>query len=96
MKYIKFWLVLISILVGNIIKAQPQQKQVIDEVIAVVGNTPILRSELDIIVSQMDPDILVTEEIKCQLFKRLLTDKMLLHQAELDSIPCLLYTSRCV
>ncbi|NQW43423.1 MAG: peptidylprolyl isomerase [Bacteroidetes bacterium] len=87
MKDIKFWFVLILIFTGNIVKAQPPTKQVIDEVIAVVGNTPILRSELDIIISQMDPDILVTEEIKCQLFKRLLTDKMLLHQAELDSLP---------
>lgn len=65
-------------------KAQPPQ--IIDEVIAVVGNTPILRSEYDIMISQVDPDIEVTDELKCQILQDLIIDKMLLHQAEIDSI----------
>jgi peptidyl-prolyl cis-trans isomerase SurA len=65
------------------VKSQPQ---IIDEVIAVVGNTPILRSEFDILVSQIDPDIEVTDELKCELLQELIIDKMLIHQAEIDSI----------
>jgi len=66
------------------LKAQPNR--VIDEVIAVVGNTPVLRSELDVLVSQLDPEMTVNEEIKCEILQKLLIDKMLLHQAEIDSI----------
>lgn len=69
------------------IQAQQNQKKVIDEVIAVVGNTPVLRSELDILISQIDPDIVVTDEVRCASFKKLLTEKMLIHQAEVDSLP---------
>lgn len=67
--------------------AQPAKPMVIDEVIAVVGNTPVLRSELDVLISQIDPDITVTDELRCAIFKRLLTDKMLVHQAGVDSLP---------
>ncbi len=60
---------------------------IIDEVIAVVGNSPILRSELDVMITQLDPDIVVTEEIKCELLQTLMVNKLLIHQAEIDSIP---------
>ena len=69
------------------IAAQAQNRLIIDEVIAVVGNTPVLRSELDILISQLDPEIQVTNSVKCQLLQKLLIDKMLIHQAEIDSIP---------
>lgn len=67
--------------------AQTKVPKVIDEVIAVVGNTPVLRSELDVLISQIDPDITVTDELRCSIFRRLLTDKMLIHQAGVDSLP---------
>lgn len=67
--------------------SQPKTIQVIDEVIAVVGNTPILRSELDILVTQLDPEITATDEVRCDLLQRLLINKMLVHQAMIDSIP---------
>ncbi len=66
---------------------QTKEPMVIDEVIAVVGNTPVLRSELDVLISQIDPDIVVTDELRCAIFRRLLTDKMLVHQAGVDSLP---------
>lgn len=80
-------LVLFLLSVGNTINAQTKEPLVIDEVIAVVGNTPVLRSELDILISQIDPDIVVTDELRCSIFRRLLTDKMLVHQAGVDSLP---------
>lgn len=69
------------------LKAQDQKIQVIDEVIAVVGNTPVLRSELDVLVSQLDAEVVVNDAIKCELLQKLLIDKMLIHQAEIDSLP---------
>lgn len=77
-------ILLVSIASAFSLKAQPNR--VIDEVIAVVGNTPVLRSELDVLVSQLDPEMTVSEEIKCEILQKLLIDKMLLHQAEIDSI----------
>ncbi len=76
--------IFLSVTVGY---SQPKTIQVIDEVIAVVGNTPILRSELDILVTQLDPEIVPTDEVRCDLLQRLLINKMLVHQALIDSIP---------
>lgn len=79
------YLILFLVSAGPAAYAQPTQ--IIDEVIAVVGNTPVLRSELDILISQLDPEVVVTDKIKCELLQKLLIDKMLIHQAEIDSLP---------
>ena len=81
----RYIMLLLLAIIG--MQAQAQNKLIIDEVIAVVGNTPVLRSELDILISQLDPEIQVTNSVKCQLLQKLLIDKMLIHQAEIDSIP---------
>ncbi|MCC6819012.1 MAG: peptidylprolyl isomerase [Bacteroidia bacterium] len=80
----KILIILIVCFASISLKAQPNQ--IIDEVIAVVGNTPILRSEFDILVSQIDPDVKVTDKLKCEILQDLIIDKMLVHQAEIDSI----------
>ena len=85
---IKYIALLINLVFwGQQIQAQSKEPKVIDEVIAVVGNTPVLRSELDVLISQIDPDIPVTDDLRCSIFRRLLTDKMLIHQAGVDSLP---------
>ncbi len=71
----------------SFITIKAQEKFIIDEVVAVVGNTPILRSELDILISQIDPDIDLTDKLQCETFKNLVLKKMMVHQAELDSLP---------
>lgn len=86
MKLIKSILTLV-IFGLSLCSIKAQENQIIDEVIAVVGNTPILRSELDILISQLDPELEVTQQIRCQLLQKLLIDKMLIHQAEIDSLP---------
>ncbi|HEY1046671.1 MAG TPA: peptidylprolyl isomerase [Bacteroidia bacterium] len=63
-----------------------QQNLIIDEVIAVVGNKPILRSDLDKMIAQVDPELPVTEKMKCDLLKELIIEKMMLHQSEIDSL----------
>lgn len=82
-----FALLILLIHSASKLNAQTKEPMVIDEVIAVVGNTPVLRSELDVLISQIDPDITVTDELRCSIFRRLLTDKMLIHQAGVDSLP---------
>lgn len=77
-------LIILSFQCFNHLKAQTQ---VIDEVIAVVGNKPILRSELDVALAQLDPDVTITNQIKCDVLKELIIQKMLVHQAEIDSLP---------
>jgi peptidyl-prolyl cis-trans isomerase SurA len=77
----------LTLLIATVGYSQPKTIQVVDEVIAVVGNTPILRSELDILVTQLDPEITPTSEVRCDLLQRLLINKMLVHQALIDSIP---------
>ena len=81
-------ILLILVLAGSSgLFAQGSGGQVIDEVIAVVGNTPILRSELDVRISELDPEMVVTDEVKCDLLQQILIEKMLVHQAEIDSLP---------
>lgn len=63
-----------------------QQNLIIDEVIAVVGNKPILRSDLDKMIAQVDPELPITEKMKCDLLKELIIEKMMLHQSEIDSL----------
>lgn len=86
MKQMKRILLIVALLGCSGLFAQPGG-QVIDEVIAVVGNTPVLRSELDVRISELDPEMVVTDEVKCDLLQQILIEKMLVHQAEIDSLP---------
>lgn len=65
-----------------------QQKTTIDGVAAVVGNRIILKTEieshLDNLVRQGQMDN--TQEDKCKVFEDLLFEKLLVHQAEIDSV----------
>jgi peptidyl-prolyl cis-trans isomerase SurA len=87
MRKIKRYILFLMFGISPVLYSQDSKKQIIDEVIAVVGNTPVLRSELDVLISQLDAEVVVTEAIKCELLKTLLIDKMLVHQAEIDSLP---------
>jgi peptidyl-prolyl cis-trans isomerase SurA len=63
------------------------QSNIIDEVIAVVGDKRILYSEIEQNYQQlkMQGDE-VNEGTRCQLFEQLLTQKLFLNQAEIDSL----------
>jgi peptidyl-prolyl cis-trans isomerase SurA len=64
------------------------QPKVIDQVIAVVGNNIILQSELEAQFLQMKQQAEEdTEDIgKCNILEDLLFQKLLLHQAQIDSV----------
>jgi peptidyl-prolyl cis-trans isomerase SurA len=68
------------------IKAQDEPK-VIDKIVAVVGANIILKSDLEAqIVSLRAQGILVDENTRCELMEELLFQKLLIHQAMLDSV----------
>jgi peptidyl-prolyl cis-trans isomerase SurA len=68
------------------ISSQAQEK-VIDKVVAVVGNNPILKSELEAQYQQMlAQQEAVNENTRCKLLEDLLFQKLLLAQAQKDSL----------
>lgn len=68
------------------VKAQ-EDGLVIDKVIAVIGGNIILKSDLESqIVSMRAQGVLIDDNIRCELLEELLFQKLLLNQAELDSV----------
>ncbi len=64
-----------------------QEKKLIDEVIAIVGNKPILLSSVEAqYMQQQQQGYRTGSQSKCDIFEGMLYQKLLLAQAELDSI----------
>ncbi|MCC6252586.1 MAG: peptidylprolyl isomerase [Bacteroidia bacterium] len=78
-------LVLLLTIWGSLLKAQPKGA-IIDQVVAVVGNNLILQSDIDNELQQLKSqnDSLNIDE--CVVLEELLFQKLLVHQAELDSV----------
>lgn len=83
----KIILVVFSIALSsvNLVKAQ---EQVVDEVVAVVGSKIILKSDIEgqYIQYKMQGNIGNASAMKCQFLENILFEKLLLTQAEIDSI----------
>jgi len=63
-----------------------QKTGLIEEVIAVVGDNIVLKSDLDKEFIQMQLQLPQYEgDLRCDLFNQLITQKLLLYKAELDS-----------
>lgn len=64
------------------------QEKVIDRVVAVIGGNILLQSELEAQFQQFQsqPDALVDENTRCKLLEELLYQKLLLAQAQKDSL----------
>lgn len=81
---------IITIFTLSLIASFPARAQdkVIDEVIAVVGSHPILYSDVEAQYMQMRAQMTVTDPFaaRCQIFEQMLYQKLLLYQAEVDSI----------
>ena len=67
----------------TIAKAQPQ---ILDKVIAIVGKNPLLLSEVETTILQQKEKKVVDENARCKIFEDLLFQKLLLSQADRDSI----------
>jgi peptidyl-prolyl cis-trans isomerase SurA len=81
-------LVLVAVLltVSFSLKAQVAPK-IIDKIVAGVGSNIILKSDLEAqIVSLRAQGLLVDDNTRCELMEELLFQKLLLHQAMLDSV----------
>ena len=63
------------------------QPRIVDGVVAVVGKNIVLKSDIDQQFAQLRRQGLASgESDKCKIFEELLFEKLLLHQADLDSI----------
>jgi len=81
-------ILMLCFLIGNI-EAQTPAGTVIDEVVAVVGKNYILLSDIENQYMQMRLQGGITggeSTTKCQILENLLFEKLMLHQAELDSV----------
>jgi len=80
-----------SVLVlGTIIAAQQisnAQDKVIDQIVAVVGSNPILKSDIETQAIQMQAQGVTTQgDQKCEILEQLLEQKLLLAEADLDTL----------
>ncbi len=79
-----------SILVSGLILATAvvsiAQDKVVDQIVAIVGSNPILKSDIESQAIQMQAEGQTTEgDIKCEILETLLEQKLLLAEAELDT-----------
>jgi len=84
---IKFLIATIIITLFSIVIIIKAQTGIVDEVIAVVGDSPILRSDVEYQYQQiMMQGSNYPGDLKCYVFEQLLLQKMMLEQAKIDSI----------
>src|SRR5690606_35312753 len=80
----------ILLLVFNIslyFSAIGQEGKIIDEVLAVVGDEIVTKSELETQLMQMASQGMgINDQLRCQVLEELLFQKLLLNQAKVDSI----------
>jgi len=91
-----FILYILTILGGNRALAQPilpastvvNKPILVDEVVAVVGNNYILRSDVEISYLQLKRNFegISPDSAKCIILDQLLVDKLMLYKAEIDSV----------
>lgn len=83
MKYLFF---LISLVSASALYAQPANPQVIDEIVAVVGNEILLRSDIEHQKANLKETRRITNPDECEIIEELLIGKLMLHQAKVDSV----------
>ncbi len=79
-------ILVLSVLGINCVPLLAQKKQLIDGVVAIVGKKPILQSEIAKQLGQLkmsSPDLALDD---CKIFKELLFQKLLVAQADKDSV----------
>lgn len=81
----KFSILFTAVLLASTSLAQPAP-QVVDEIIAVVGNEIVLASELANQKNQLRDQYKISNPDECEIIEDILLDRLLLNQAKLDSI----------
>jgi peptidyl-prolyl cis-trans isomerase SurA len=67
--------------------ARAQQEKLVDGVLAVVGEKIVTYSEFVTEFDQVGKEYLSRPNARCEVFDQLMVRKLLIHQAELDSVP---------
>lgn len=83
------WLIISFLLLSMPLFAQHRQPQVIDKVVAVVGKNIILQSDVENQYIQMRLQSGVSgtaQSMRCEILEELLLQKLMLNQAEMDSV----------
>lgn len=80
--------ILIAVILAMSLSVKSQEEgAVIDKIIAVIGGNIILKSDLESqMVSLRAQGVLIDDNAKCELLEELLFQKLLLHQAGIDSV----------
>jgi peptidyl-prolyl cis-trans isomerase SurA len=74
-----------GIILGSLYVANAQDK-VVDQIVAIVGSNPILKSDIENQALQMKIQEVTTEgDVKCEILESLLEQKLLLAEADLDT-----------
>jgi peptidyl-prolyl cis-trans isomerase SurA len=76
---------LLGLIIGSTNISYSQDK-VVDQIVAIVGSNPILKSDIETGALQMQAQGVTTEgDLKCEVLENLLEQKLLLAEAELDT-----------
>jgi peptidyl-prolyl cis-trans isomerase SurA len=79
-------LLTLTLILGLNLHAQ-EDGVVIDKVIAVIGDNEVLKSDLEAqVVSLRAQGVLIDDKARCELLEELLFQKLLIHQATIDSV----------
>lgn len=85
LKHIKLGILVILVLTFS--QSFAQSDKVIDKIIAIVGEKPILFSEFKQQILQLESNgVTVTKQVECDVFESILFEKLLLNQAQIDSV----------
>ena len=85
MNFRNSFLLIIVVLVSNLSLAQ--EKHVVDGIAAVVGKSVILNSDVEKGIMQYKAQgVSISDGMDCQIFEDLMVEKLLVHQATVDSV----------
>lgn len=80
--------VLLIIILGSVNQAKAQNEKVIDEISALVGSHPVYWSDVEAQFAQARAQGVTDDPftLRCEIFENLLFQKLLVYQAEIDSL----------
>ena len=80
--------VMLIVIIGSVFQAKAQNEKVIDEIAALVGSHPVYWSDVEAQYAQARAQGMKGDpiELKCGIFENLVFQKLLVYQAEVDSL----------
>jgi len=80
--------VLLILMIGSVIQVKAQNEKVIDEIAALVGSHPVYWSDVEAQYAQAKAQGMTGDpfSLKCEIFENLVFQKLLVYQAEIDSL----------